>query len=308
MILTVFQFLAGLSILIGGSHLLVISTADIAYRLKKKVFFIALFLLGCGTSAPELFITIQSHLNQEPDMALGNIVGSNIFNILAVGAFILLSPAYIQNQKTIIKSAGLLLITTLSAGLFLLDFSLSWWNGLVFLALFSFFFKESQGSDSLPEEGKKTYPVWMSLAFLTVGFILLFLGAQITLSSSAQLGAALGLSKRIVGLLLLSIGTSLPELAVAAAALIKKHSEMALGGIIGSNAFNTFFIPGIASLWANLPVSKDILVLDSPIMILSELILLLVLLGLKKIPRWGASMFFLLGYTAYVICVLSYRV
>ena len=241
-------------------------------------------------------------------MALGNIVGSNIFNILVVGALTLFSAVQIHNHKTITKSAGLLLITTLSAGLFLLDFSLSWWNGIVFLILFSFFFKGTQSPDKQPENNQKPYPQWKTLTFLVCGFILLFLGTQITLSSATHLGAMLNLSKRIIGLFLLSIGTSLPELAVAITALTKKNSEMALGGIIGSNAFNTFFIPGVASLWAVLPVSKELLILDGPVMILSEIILLIFLLGFKKIPRMSISALFLLGYTAYTIFVLSHRV
>ena len=301
------QFFLGLFILSFGSDWLVRATVSLAYRLKKKVFFIALFLLGMGTSAPEFFVTLQSHLNQEPDMAVGNIVGSNIFNILIVGALTLLTVVPVRHKSAIVKSTGLLLAVTLAVGFVLFDFSLSLWNGIFLLVLFSLFFIGAKNPEQ-SVESQKSYSMIMTFVFLAGGFILLFVGTQITISSAVQLGDFFGLSKRIIGLFLLSVGTSLPELAVVVTALMKRNSEIALGNIVGSNAFNTLFIPGFAALFSVLPVSKEIIKIDGPVMIISELLLLLFLLGSQKLPRIGVSVFFIAGYTAYAYFVLLHRV
>ena len=307
MILAGIQFFLGLFILSVGSDWLVRSTVSLAYRLKKKVFFIALFLLGMGTSAPELFVTLQSHLNQEPDMAIGNIVGSNIFNILIVGALTLLTAFPARHKSVILKSTGLLLAVTAAVGVVLFDFSLSLWNGIFLLILFSLFFIGAKNPEQF-EESQKSYSMTMTFVFLAGGFILLFAGTQATLSSAVQLGDFLGFSKRITGLFLLSVGTSLPELAVAVTALVKRNSEIALGNIVGSNAFNTLFIPGLAALFSVLPVSKEIITIDGPVMIFSELLLLLFLLGSRKLPRIGVAVFFIASYIVYAYFVLLHRV
>ena len=307
MVLTSIQFFLGLFILSFGSDWLVRSTVSLAYRLKKRVFFIALFLLGMGTSAPEFFVTLQSHLNQEPDMAVGNIVGSNIFNILIVGALTLLTALPIRHKSAILKSTGLLLAVTLAVGFVLFDFSLSLWNGVFLLVLFSLFFMGAKNPEQ-SVESQKSYSMIMTSVFLVGGFVLLFAGTQITISSAVQIGNFFGLSKRIIGLFLLSVGTSLPELAVVVAALMKRNSEIALGNIVGSNAFNTLFIPGFAALFSVLPVSKEIIKIDGPVMIVSELLLLLFLLGSQKLPRTGISVFFIASYMAYAYFVLLHRV
>ncbi len=308
MLLISLQFFAALTLLFFGGSLLVRATSALALLLKTKVFFISLFLLGMGSSAPELFVSIESHLNLKPDIAVGNIVGSNIFNILIVGALVILSSTWVKNQKTMIKSTTLLLGATLATTLLVWDLSLSRIDGLILLGLFTLFFIQSRGlSEETPSEGR-AYSLPVLAALIVVGFAFLFLGSRWAISSAVEIGNHLGLSTRIIGLFLMSVGTSLPELAIGIAALFKKESEIALGGIIGSNAFNTFLIPGIASLIFALPVSPLFLKTDGIVMIFSTLLLLVFLLIYKKVPKALISSLFFTSYILYVYFVLLHRI
>lgn len=306
MLLISLQFFSSLALLFFGGNLLVRACSSLALLLKTKVFFISLFLLGMGSSAPELFVSIESHLNFKPDIAVGNIIGSNIFNILIVGALVIFSSSLMKNQKTMMKSTALLLGAT-SAMVFLVwDFELSRWDGLLLLGFFALFFVQSKGLEETPSDGK-VYSLHILAVLLIAGFSFLFLGSRWAVSSSVEIGHQLGLSTRIIGLFLMSVGTSLPELAIGLTALFKKESEMALGGIIGSNAFNTFLIPGTASLIFALPVSKHFLKIDGSVMIVSTLLLLLFFLAGKKIPKTVTAGLFIALYAWYIYFVLIHR-
>ena len=284
------------------------TSSALAFLLKTKVFFVSLFLLGMGSSAPELFVSIESHLDLKPDIAVGNIIGSNIFNILIVGALVILNTAWKANQKTMIKSASLLLGATLAVVLLVWDLSLSRMDGLILLILFALFFIQSRGlSEEIPSEEKIYSPLILAI-FTVAGFCFLFLGSRWAVSSAVEIGNHFGLSTRIIGLFLMSVGTSLPELAIGITALFKKESEMALGGIIGSNAFNTFFIPGAASLIFALPVSQHFLHTDGIVMMAGTALLLVFLLTYKKISKTLVSGLFLTFYAWYIYFVLLHRV
>lgn len=308
MFLISLQFVAALILLFFGGNLLVRACSALALLLKTKVFFISLFLLGMGSSAPEFFVSIESHLDLKPDIAIGNIVGSNIFNILIVGSLVILSSAWMKNQKTMIKSTALLLGATLITALLAWDLSLSRIDGLILLGLFALFFIQSKGlsKEAPPESTVYSPPILAGL--LIAGFVFLFLGSKWAISSAVEIGNHLGLSTRIIGLFLMSVGTSLPELAIGITALFKKESEIALGGIIGSNAFNTFFIPGVSALIFDLPVSHLFLKTDGVVMTLSTALLLLFLFMHKKIPKLAVSSSFLIFYAFYIYFVLLHRV
>ena len=300
-------FLVGLLALFGGGHLLVQGTVATTYRLKSQVFFVALLLLGIGTSAPELFVTLQSHYRGESDMAVGNIVGSNIFKVLIVGALAFMSFSLIMNRKMVLKNTALLLGATLVACLLLLDGILSRWNGVLLLALFSLFFmKPFRANPDFSPDSKSavSYSWWVISGFLAMGFLFLFVGAKWTIQSSILIGEHFQLPKRILGILLLSVGTSLPELAVGVMAIVKRNSEMAIGGIVGSNVFNTFLIPGVASLWFPLSISGTILKTDGSVMFLSEILLLLFLLLSRIIPKYVAGLW-IFSYVLYCYFLMA---
>ena len=206
-----------------------------------------------------------------------------------------------------IKSTALLLGATVAMGLLVWDFELSRWDGLILLGFFTLFFVQSRGLEEAPPEGR-VYSFHILAFLLIAGFTFLFLGSRWAVFSAVEIGQELGLSTRIIGLFLMSVGTSLPELAIGLTALFKKESEIALGGIIGSNAFNTFFIPGTASLIFALPVSKYFLKTDGIIMTVSTFLLMIFLLSYKKIPKTATAGLFIALYAWYIYFVLIHRV
>ena len=260
-----------------------------------------MLLLGMGSSAPELFVTLKSHLGGQGDLALGNIIGSNIFNILAVGGILLLSPSSVSNKNSVLKNTTLLLGGTLLAGGLALDLSFSLIDGLILLSLFFLFLYQPQERTQPQKSEPKKYS--LVLGMVLAGFALLFLGSHLTIEASLKLGEQFGISKRIIGLFMLSIGTSLPELAIGIVSIMKKSFDTALGSIIGSNAFNTFLILGIAGLIDHLKVNPLLLKIDFPFMLLCEGVLLLALFYFKKPPKILAG-FFLLSYGLYCSFVL----
>ena len=287
-----------------GGDFLVRAAQDLADALKKRVFFISLLLLGMGSSAPEFFVTLRSHLEGQPALALGNILGSNIFNILIVSSLIIFSSDKIPHRSMILKSKGLLLVTTLIAGFLAWDLSLSRTEGFFLLILFSLFLihpPEKNTAD--PPPAVKKQALWIIASLITAGFVLLFLGSKITIDSSIKIGEGWGFSKRIIGLFFLSIGTSLPELAIGLTALVKKNSSAAFGSIIGSNAFNTLLIVGTASALSDLPLSPALLKTDGAVMYMASLALFFCLLGFNKIPKWMAGIF-LISYGLYAFFIL----
>ena len=266
----------------------------------------SMILLGIGSSAPELFVTITSHLQQESDIALGNILGSNIFNMLIVGALAFLGTKYISNTLSMCKSVLMLLVMTLIAGFLLWDYTLFWWKGLLLLVMFALFLIGSKESEEIPSESTslKLLPL---IAFFIGGFGLLFFGSKGVISSAIQIGDQLGLSKRLIGIFLISIGTSLPEVAIAVMSLIKRKSDVALGSIIGSNFFNTFFIPAIASLIAPLEISPVLLKIDGlAVMLVSSLFLVSIYFFNKISKTFFISLFFI-SYFMYAYLILWNR-
>ena len=307
MLLNLIQFAIYLSLLMLGSHVLVKGNIVLASLLKTKVFFMSMILLGIGSSAPELFVTITSHLQQETDIAIGNILGSNIFNILIVGALAFLSTKYISNALSMCKSIFFLLIMTLITGGLLWNYTLSWWKGVLLLVMFSFFLINSKESEEPLEESTPARALPLIVLFVA-GFGLLFFGSKGVISSSIEIGNHLGLSKRLVGIFLISIGTSLPELAIAIMSLIKRKSDIALGSIIGSNAFNTFFIPSIASFISPLMISPILIKIDSLVVVLVTSLFLVSVYLFNKIPKAIFISLFLMSYLSYAYFILWNRI
>ena len=309
MILDLLKFFIYLLLLIAGSHLLVKGNSALAALLKTKVFFVSLILLGIGSSAPELFVTVTSHLQNESDIAMGNILGSNIFNILIVGALIFLSAKKIPDNRQMCRNIALLLLITLFGGALLWNNHLVWWKGLLFLGMFTYFFVQSKEplEDESSLEASSLKPLPLLICFI-VGFGLLFFGAQGVISSAIHIGEQLGLSKRLIGIFLISIGTSLPEVTIGIVSLFKRKAEVALGSIIGSNVFNTFFIPSIASFIAPLTISPELLKMDGSVVILATSLLWISVFLFNKLSKVFLSSIFIITYFSYAYFVLIHRV
>jgi len=296
----------GLSLLFGGSWFLVKSLKSLSVYFKLKPLFLSLVVLGFVSSSPELFVTWSAGLKGLSSVALGNVFGSNVINILLVlglaGLFHSLSgrPQLVRlDMPFLMLGIGLL-------GFFSLDQSFNFLESSVLLAVFLVYvillFRGRRESES--EEGvlePELQPLY-SFIFLIIGFAVLFLGSSLAVDSSLNLVKAFSLSEKFAGLFILSLSTSLPELASVLQASIKKESDIALGGIIGSNIFNTLFVLGTAGWLSSLSFVN--LYSDYFFMAAVNVSLFLCLLFFKKIPK-SIFLVFIALYFIYIGIILN---
>lgn len=305
----------GFIILIKGADFLVDGAVALAHKAKISEMVIGLTIVAFGTSAPELVVNIVASLNQQPDVVIGNIIGSNIGNILLIlGISSLIFPLWVQ-KNTVQKEIPFALLAVLLI-LFLgndaLIFKsatnvLSLKDGFIFLGFFALFliytFKMAKTpSQEKKEENQKTSPFSLikTLAFLILGFVGLFFGGKLVVKNAVDLATKLGLSQKLIALTIISIGTSLPELAASSVAAFKKKSDLAIGNIVGSNIFNVFLVLGISTL-VN-PIAYDTVFNADVLVNAGATFLLLIFMFLGKrfyLGRIKGGVFFI-GYVSYI--------
>ena len=262
-----FFLVSGFAILIISGDKLVDRSVVIARRWNIPASVIAVTLIAAGTSAPELVTSFLAAYQKTTDISLGNVVGSNIFNILAIGGLsLLLKPG--SRAEGAFFSWPVLLAASGAFAFFIADFYLTRGEGiLLFIGMNAFivlsFFRNSDEEIPISEK-QNMLKVYLGAALSLLGLIV---GAQMALTGGADLGRLAGLSERIIGITIISVGTGLPELATSIAAAVRGRSEMAAANIIGSNVFNTLGIPGVTAIGFPMAVSQEILTLDTGVMI-----------------------------------------
>ena len=294
-------FALGLALLLYGARLLVISVSGLSLRLGLKPLFLSILLLGVGTSAPEWFVTVTSSLKGFSDIALGNVIGSNIANVWLVLGCTGLFYRYQSEPGLLKRDLPACLLLTLILGLFLQDAYLSRLEAAALLGFFLVYLLILFRAKSLPKpELRDSQEKFGLLACkLLLGFAFLFTGSMLTVDSASEIGRSFNIPEKFLGLFLVSLGTSLPELAVSFQAVVKKESQMALGNILGSNLFNIMFVLGSAGLIQPLSSRGDFFALDYWVMLASICMLALVLFFLKSLPRVCSAGFFAL-YLCYL--------
>ncbi len=331
MLLDIALFIVSIVIIIGAANLLTDGAAGLARRLGISPLVVGLTVVAFGTSAPELVVSLSSALKGSADIALGNAIGSNIFNNLAViGITAMITPLSIKSS-TIKKEIPLLILASCVLSLMVLDNifgfgqtsqSLSRSEGLVLLAFFAIFLVyslsiakeetiptlENKAEDTKEEKAtKQERPIYWLILFIVIGLAGLVWGGDLFVSSSVSLATKLGVREGIIGLTLVALGTSLPELATAIVAALKKEPELAMGNIVGSGIFNIFCILGITASVCPFTIT-DIGIIDLAILVLSALTLYIfgVFFGNKVINRWEGAMLFLLfiSYNTYLFTTL----
>ncbi len=300
----------GLAILLVAGDLLVKGAVNVALRLGLPPLIVGLTIVAFGTSAPELLISVDAVLEDAPGIALGNVVGSNIANVLAVLGL----PALIFGLAT--KGTGtsksyvvMLAATALFIGLaFAGPFGTV--SALVMLAVLAVIlaeqFREGLKTRAPVEEVEGADPQmrwWRILAFLAVGLVGLPIGANVLIANAKQIAQSMGVSDSVIGLTMVAIGTSLPELATTMAAAAKRQADVALGNVLGSNMFNLLAIIGIAALVGEIPVADSFLRVDLWVMAASSLLLVpFVFTSLPMTRPVGAA--FCAAYGAYLWVVV----
>ncbi|GGE53407.1 sodium:calcium antiporter [Streptosporangium jomthongense] len=319
MAMAIGAIIAGLVLLVWSADKFVEGAAATAKHLGMPTLLIGMVIIGFGTSAPELAVSAMAAADGNPGLALGNGYGSNITNIaLIVGLTAVIAPITVHSQ-VIRKELPLLLVITLIAGAQLLDGELSRLDGWVLLGVFSAvmgwsIFQGIRGNgDSLTGEtdaqmGPDLMPMKTAIMWLIIGLVLLVVSSRLLVWGAVTVAQSLGVSDLVIGLTIVAVGTSLPELASALAAVRKNEHDLILGNILGSGIFNTLAVVGLAATIQPLSVDPEVLYRDWALMLALTLGLLVMGFGMtgwrKVISRLDGSIL-LLVYVAYTGYLLS---
>jgi cation:H+ antiporter len=306
----------GLVILLLAGDALVKGAVNLSLRVGIPALIVSLTIVAFGTSAPELLISVNAALDNVPGIALGNVVGSNTANILLVlGIPALLAVMHTSECDTrksyvIMVGGSVLFIALAFRGIF------DPLAGIILLAALVLILGDSfrdvlahrRAGQAAPEEEEPEgadpdMPWWKIVLYLALGLVGLPLGADMLVDSSVELATMFGVSDTVIGLTLVALGTSLPELATTVMAALRRQADVALGNVIGSNMFNLLAIIGIASLIAPIPVDPEFLRFDLWVMLGASLLIFpLVFMGRDLTRIWGVVLSALyLGYIALVI-------
>ena len=317
MILAVIMLLIGFVMLIYGADKLVDAASSLASNFGIPNIVIGLTVVAFGTSAPELVVNVFASISGSPDMVMGNVVGSNIFNILGIlGISAVIYPLTVKSNTTWIEIPLCLLAAVL---IFILadDFFfnsgsenlLSLGDGVILLMFFIIFLAynimvSKQGDQILEEFEIGKYTTGMAILWIIVGLAGLVFGGKLIVDNAVEIAKYFGMSERVIGLTIVSIGTSMPELATSIAAVRKKKVDIAIGNVVGSNIFNTFFILGVSATIFPVTISPPNFT-DIWVNIFTSLLLFVfVFTGRgRKIEKWEGFVFMGL-YVAYLTALI----
>ncbi|MGD8307096.1 MAG: calcium/sodium antiporter [Ignavibacteria bacterium] len=311
MLVSFILLFAGFMLLIKGADFLVEGSSSLAYRMKIPQIVIGLTIVAFGTSTPELIVNVFSAIEGMNDVGFGNVVGSNIINIfLILGIAALISP--LQTQKnTVWKEIPFALLGALVLLVMCNDFLLSGApgfistsEGIILLFFFAIFIVYIFGIAEVKSENTielKQFSNYKILVFILLGLAGLIIGGNLVVDNAVSIAADLGVSDRVIGLTIVALGTSLPELFTSAVAAMKGKADIAVGNVVGSNIFNIFFVLAITAIINPVPfkpaMNVDLIVMS----IASFLLFITMFTGVKrKIDRWEAVVFLII-YCSYSV-------
>ena len=299
----------GLAGLVLGGELLVRGAVGVASRMGISPLVIGLTLVGFGTSTPELVTSLQAALTGAPGVAVGNVVGSNVANVLLIlGLAALIAPIR-GERRTFVRDGGALLAATALGVILLAMGEIGRIAGAVLVAglaayLAAVFVIEKRApsataDQAAAEPAARPMPVPLGLAFFVAGLVLTIFGARFLVGGATELARGLGVSEAVIGLTLVAVGTSLPELVTSVIAALKEQADVALGNVIGSNIYNLLGILGVTALVRPLAVPAQIAAFDVWVMAAATLALLWVVVTGWRVNRWeGAAL--VAAYAGYL--------
>ena len=311
-ILQLFLLVLGFVMLIKGADWFVDGASGIADRLGIPPIIIGLTIVAMGTSAPEAAISISSALKGSADIAVGNVIGSNILNVLIIlGITSVIVPVAVNKTTIKYEIPFVILITAVFAALGLYDGRINITDGFVLILFFiiylSYLFvmaKKSWGGQNHDggERVKRKMP--RLLAAVVIGCAVIVLGSNVAVDAASEIAKICGMSERFIGLTIVALGTSLPELVTSVMAACKGNADIAIGNIVGSNIFNILFVIGMSSVITPVIYQREFFA-DSLICIGSVVLLLLLLLNREhSLKRWG-GIIMLLGYAGYFVYLIG---
>jgi cation:H+ antiporter len=313
---------AGFAVLLIGAEALVRGAVALATRLGVSPLVVGLTVVSFGTSSPEIAVSLGSVSQGRPDLALGNVVGSNSFNVLVILGLSALVTPLVVHAKLIRVDVPLMIGASILLWLLCLDGEISRLDGAVlFTGIIAYTLAAVRGARRETAEVKAEYErgvsparpprLWLALVLIAAGLGLCVLGARWLVDGAVRVAQAMGVSELVIGLTIVAAGTSLPELATSVVAAFRGQRDIAVGNVVGSNIFNILAILGLAGLAApnGLPVAPSVLALDLPVMTAVAVACLPVFFTGREIARWEGAVFILAyaAYLAYLILAATSR-
>jgi len=315
---TIIIFISGFGLLILGAELLVRGASRLARTLGVSPLIIGLTIVALGSSSPEFAVAIQSSIFGGEDIAVGNIIGSNIVNVLLIlGISAIIIPMVVRQQLVrldvpiLIAVSILLFLFSLDGRLGRLD-GLILFSGLVLYIIFAIrysrketkYIKEEYAQEFDDQECRNLSQVILQILFIIIGIALLAIGSQWLLTGARSLANVLGLSELIVGLTVVALGTGMPEIVTSITASIRGEQDIAMGNIVGSNIYNILAVLGIVSILApdGVSIPTSIIAFDLPVLIAAAVACLPIFFMGYKIARWEGALFvgYYIAYTLYL--------
>ena len=307
MLLDILLIIIGVALVLKGADFLTEGASALARRMHVPEIVIGLTIVAAGTSAPELFVSVVSALNGTPDLAVGNVVGSNTMNcMLIVGCAAMVAPMTIS-RSTVRKDIPFAVMASILLTCIALDNYLGRIDGIILLLGFVVFMAytllQAKNGQAEPQTEVRQLNPWLSLLFLVIGLAMLVAGSNVFVGSASSVAAALGISEGVIGLTVVAGGTSLPELATSVVAARKGQSAIAIGNVIGSNVFNILLILGMTAVISPLQI-EGITTIDMAVMLISVILVWLFSFTRFTVERWEGALL-VGGYLAYLIWLIS---
>lgn len=297
----------GFVMLVKGADWFVEGAAGIAAKFGIPQLVVGLTIVAMGTSAPEAAVSITAALKGSADITIGNVVGSNIMNILVIlglTAVIIVTPVAKSTVK--IEIPYMIAITFLLLALGMSGNQITFWEGVILWAAFLvylgyLFWMATKNKEEEEEEEEK--PVWKLLVLTLVGLVLVVWGSDVTVDAASAIASAFGMSERLIGLTIIAFGTSLPELCTSVSAAMKGKSDIAIGNIVGSNIFNILFVVGTTALITPVTFQANF-VIDTLIAAAAAILLWLCVFRKQRLNRTG-GIIMLISYAAYFVYLMK---
>jgi cation:H+ antiporter len=308
-IVSILTFLVGLGGLYLGADLMIRGASRLARRLGVNALVIGLTVVAMGTSMPELLVAVVASVRGSGDIAVGNVVGSNVANIaLILGIAALIRPVRVQ-MRLLVREVPIMIFASLAFYIFALDFDLSRWDGLslvVGFVAYTLYLLEGarRESPAIEVEYQRFVPTGGTLMghllLTVVGLAVLLGGAQMVVNGAAATARFLGVSELAIGLTVVAIGTSLPELATAIAAAIQDEGDILVGNVVGSNIVNILAVLGTASIARPLTIAESVIKVEAPVMLAVSILVLPFVWTTLRLTRWEGGIL-VLAYLAFVV-------
>ena len=307
MIISLLLLAVGFVFLVKGADWFVGGASSIAARLGIPQLVIGLTIVAMGTSAPEAAVSITAALKGSADITIGNVVGSNIMNVLVILGLASSLTTISVATSTIFREipfmtavTGLLLILGLDGTVTLMDGVILWGAFLVYLG---YLFRMARNGEADVEEISADRPIWKSALWTVVGLVFIITGSNVAVEAATDIARALGLSERLIGLTIVALGTSLPELFTSVSAAKRGNADIAIGNIVGSNIFNVLFVVGTSALVTPIPFATAFRT-DAMIAIVTSVLLFVCCLHRSRLSR-KSGFTLLASYATYFTMVLA---